>query len=286
MINFNGKLFLEGVALFTSQNRGYKYGDGLFESLKISDNRILFWEDHYFRLMSSMRILRMEIPMDFTMEFLEKEILNTVASTQNNEGNARVRFSVYRGDGGLYNPLSDDVNYVIESEKLPGPGYGYQGSSTYRVDIFKDYFVNPGLLSTLKTNNKIINVLASIYAKENEWENCILLNTTKEVVEVTNGNLFLVTGNEIKTPPLSTGCLKGIMRKQIIEVIKGSEDYNISETVISPFELQKADELFFTNTIQGIVSISDYRKKSFKTEVSRHLNELLNQRVEGFLSKE
>jgi branched-chain amino acid aminotransferase len=144
------------------------------------------------------------------------------------------------------------------------------------VELFKDFYVTPGLLSTLKTNNKVLNVLGSVYANENKYQNCLLLNTNKNIVEALNGNLFLVKGNVIKTPPLEDGCLKGIMRKQVIEIIKKIPDYEFEETSISPFELQKADELFVTNVIQGLQPITAYRKKIFTTFVSQNILAKLN----------
>ena len=147
------------------------------------------------------------------------------------------------------------------------------------MDLYKDYFVTSGLLSTLKTNNKIINVLGSIYAKENKLHNCLLLNTDKNVIEALNGNIFLVKDKVIKTPPLFDGCLKGVMRKQIMELIKTFDGYELEEASISSFELQKADELFITNTIVGIQPILMYRKKSFTTEVSKLLVQKLNTKI-------
>ena len=135
------------------------------------------------------------------------------------------------------------------------------------------------MLSNLKTNNKILNVVGSIFAKENDYDNCLLLNTDKRVVEALNGNVFLVFGNTIKTPPLTDGCLNGVIRKKLMEIIEKLEDYTILEQSISPFELQKADELFVTNVIKGIVPISRYRKKTFSNVFSRKLLTKLNAKI-------
>jgi branched-chain amino acid aminotransferase len=121
--------------------------------------------------------------------------------------------------------------------------------------------------------------LGSIYAQENGLDNCLLLNTNKQVVEALNGNLFLINGTTIKTPPLVDGCLKGIMRKQVMELIKDIDGYDILEESVSAFELQKADELFMTNVIQGIQPITAYRKKDYSTKVSNELVEKLNAKL-------
>lgn len=277
MINFNGKV-VEETNILSINNRGYAYGDALFETIKVSAGNILFWEDHYFRLMASMRIMRMEIPMNFTMEFLEEQILKTLESNNLQGSSARVKLLVHRNEGGLYLPDTNAISFIITAKPLENQFYGNK-DDVYEVDLFKDYFIASGLLSTLKTNNKALNVIGSIYAKENNLQNCLLLNTDKHVVEALNGNIFLVKHNTIKTPPILDGCLKGIIRKQLMEIIKSMFEYTLEETSILPFELQQADELFITNVIVGIQPITKYRKKTFKNDVSTLLLKTLNEKI-------
>jgi branched-chain amino acid aminotransferase len=142
--------------------------------------------------------------------------------------------------------------------------------------LFKDYFVASGLLTSIKTNNRIVSVLASVYATENEYQNCLLLNEQKSVIEAANGNLFLVKDNKVKTPPIADGCLNGITRKQVIAILKDLKDFEVEETSISPFELQKADELFITNVITGIQPITKYRKKEYATSLATRMVSLIN----------
>lgn len=275
MVNFNGTLLQDQDATISTDNRGLNYGDAVFETLRISGGKINFWEDHYFRLMASMRILRMEIPVNFTMEFLEEQILKTIDSAEIKENALRVKLLVWRKTGGKYTPETNDVEYVISFEELNTPFY-LLNDAIFEVELFKDHFITNGIISTLKSSNRLINVLAGIYAQENDYQNCLLLNQNKQVIEALNGNLFLVTGNKIKTPPLTDGCLNGVLRKQIISILKRMPDYTLEESSISPFELQKADELFITNVIQGIVPITKYRKKEFVNNVAKELLPKLN----------
>lgn len=272
MVNFNGIMIDKSKAMLNANNRVFNYGDGLFETIKIVNSKIYFLEDHYFRLMASMRMLRMEIPLNFTMEFFESELLKT--ATENKLESARVRLTVFRKDGGLYNPISNQIDYLIVASPLH-----ILVKENYCVDLFKDYYLNSDILSTLKTTNKITNVLASIYASENGFDNCILVNERKQVVEAINGNIFVVKGNTIKTPSITEGCIKGITRKKIIELVSKSEDYLIEETEISPFDLQKADEIFITNVIVGIQPITQYKKATFNTKVSKELTLALNKLI-------
>lgn len=274
MINYNGTILAE-TNLLSIQNRGYAYGDALFETIKASHGKLFFWEDHYFRLMASMRIMRMEIPMNFTMEFLEEQIQNTIKANNLTDATVRVKLMVHRNEGGLYLPNTNAVGFNISIKKLEDDFY-VLNESTYEVDLFKDYYVAPTLLSTLKTNNKALHVVGSIYAKENSLNNCLVLNTNKNVVEALNGNIFIVKGNTIKTPAINDGCLKGIMRKQIIDILKTLSNFELLEESISPFELQKADEIFITNVISGVIPITKYRKKEFTSDVSKMLVEKLN----------
>ncbi|HEY5686991.1 MAG TPA: aminotransferase class IV [Yeosuana sp.] len=274
MIHFNGQI-VDNNTLLSINNRGLNYGDALFETIKTSYGKLLFWEDHYFRLMASMRIMRMEIPMNFTMPYLEDHIQELLIANKLQNASARVKLLVYRNEGGLYLPTTNDISFVMSCQKLEDDFY-LMKEGPYEVDLFKDFYIAPNLLSTLKTNNKAIHVVGSIFSKENKLQNCLLLNTDKQVVEALNGNLFLVKGTMIKTPPLADGCLKGVMRQQIIEILKTLSEYEILETSISPFELQKADELWVTNVITGIQPITKYRKKNFTNDTAKLVLQKLN----------
>ena len=269
MLNYNGSIVAFDDVNITHDNRAYKYGDSVFETIKVINGKLVFWEDHYFRLMASMRMLRMKIPMNFTLEYLEEEILKTISI--NNQNNSRVRLSITRKDGGFYTPTTNEIDYLIDCREIKS-----KTKNSYKVDLFKDFYLYSGHLSTIKTNNKLIHTLASIFAKENELDNCILLNERKGIVEATNASLFLIKGTLIKTPLLTEGCLKGIARQKVIQIIKSSVDYQIEEAIISPFEIQKADEVFVTNSIIGIQPVTNYRKKVFSTAVSNKLAMSLN----------
>lgn len=273
MINYNGNI--QNTSNFEIENnRGFLFGDAIFETIKVNGTKILFLEEHYLRLMASMRICRMEIPMNFTMEFMEEEILKLIALQANTVSN-RIRFTVFRNAEGFYHPTSNDVQFIITCSELASDTYTFSASK-YEVELFKDFYVSKHLLATLKTNNKMINVVASIFAKENNFQNCLLINEDKNVVEATNGTIFMKMGNQIITPPTSDGCLNGIMRKQVIAIVAKMEGIEMIEKSISPFDLQKADELFISNVITGIQPITKYRKKEFTSEVAKEITGLLN----------
>ena len=273
MINFNGSIVSDDTNILT-RNRAFLYGDAVFETVKIMDSKVLFLENHYFRLMSSMRVIRMEIPMNFTMEYLEEQIL-TLAKSKNLAISSRGRITVYRNDGGYYLPQDNTVSFLISVEGLDTAFYSIN-QKEYIVDLYTDFYVAKQLLSSIKTTNKIINITASIFANENGLDNCLLLNDSKNVIEALQGNLFMLKGNTLTTPPVSEGCLNGVMRKQILELARKIANLEVVEAIISPFDLQKANELFITNVIKGIQPITKYRKKEFTTEFASKLVRNLN----------
>ena len=268
MINHNGNLINTSEFQLTAENRAFKFGDGIFETIKILNGKVVFFEDHYFRLMASMRMLRMKIPMEFTLEFLEGEIKKVAESFS--ETNLRARLTVYRKDGGLYTPKTNDVDYVIDVKPITA-----EAKEKYVLDLYKDFYNYSGMLSTVKTTNRMLNTIAAVFAQENDLDNCVLLNERKGVAEVTNGNIFIIKGNTIKTPALTEGCIKGIVRKKIIQLLEEHNDYTIEETSISPFEIQKADEVFITNAIVGVQPVTNYRKKEFSTDISKKIRKSL-----------
>jgi branched-chain amino acid aminotransferase len=132
MINHNGNLIDTSEFQLTVENRAFKFGDGIFETIKILNGKVVFFEDHYFRLMASMRMLRMKIPMNFTLEFLEGEIKKVAENFS--ETNLRARLTVYRKDGGLYTPETNEIDYVIDVKPVTA-----EIKDKYVLDLYKDF---------------------------------------------------------------------------------------------------------------------------------------------------
>tara|TARA_B100000497_G_scaffold127799_1_gene171044 strand:- start:241 stop:1077 length:837 start_codon:yes stop_codon:yes gene_type:complete len=272
MINYNGNLKDHYFNDFT--NRAFLYGDSVFETIKVVNNKIMFWEEHYLRLMSSMRILRIKIPSIYTPDFFENQIIKTIINLDKSFS-GRVRLSVFRDGKGYYMPEINEPIFIITANKISEKFFKINTGS-YKIDLYKDFKVQSDLLSNLKTNNKVLNVIASIYAKDNGLDNCILLNEKKQVAEFINGNIFIVNDNVIKTPPISTGCLNGIMRNKIIELVNGVNDYKIIEQNFSPYELISSNEIWVTNSISGIIAVTEYRKKYFTDGVCKNILKYFN----------
>nr|WP_314801755.1 aminotransferase class IV [uncultured Capnocytophaga sp.] len=274
MINYNGEIQQTSPAL-SAKNRGFLYGDGVFELVKYVEGTIFFWEEHYLRLMATMRIARMEIPSNFTLEFLEAEIIKTIQANSLASKALWVRITITRKGGVSLTPEENEIDYCIDIEGITNLFY-QNLKIPYEVELFKDYYTQADLLGTLNITGRMLQIVGSVFARENDYQNCILLNTHKNAVSFLDGNLFLVQGEQILTPPLSEGAPNGITRKKLIEAIQKTSDFSLEERPISPFELQKADELFLTNTKQGIQSVSKYRKKEYNNIVATNLLGKLN----------
>ena len=271
MINFNGTITDQSDQLIN--NRAFLYGDSVFETLRIIDNKIVFWEDHYFRLMSSMRIIRLDIPDNYTPDFLQKNILKLHKMVSKN-GHSRIRINVFRFSEGKYTPENNKSSFMISCDEISSPEFKINNGK-YVVDLYKDYYLDNQLISSIKTNNKIINVVASIYAKENGLNNCVLLNKDKMVAEFINSNIFIIKNHQIFTPTIKSGCLNGVLRSNLINILKKSS-YSISERDISTFDLTQSDEVFGTNVIQGLFCVSNYRNKIYSNNLSKQIIKLLN----------
>jgi branched-chain amino acid aminotransferase len=276
MINYQGDIIELNALPVQDVKRATMYGDAVFETIRMRDNKLLFVEDHYFRLMASMRILRMPIPMEFTPEFFVDEANRLAEEVAVSDG--RLRLQVVRKSEGKYTP--DDNNECVwwmELEELGSQDYTWT-SKGLKVDLFKDHYIQPGLLSTLKSSNALPYVLAGIFAKENGFDAMLLVNDKKMLVEANAANVFVLKDNTLKTAPLEDGPLRGVFRKNLIGWVK-EIGLEIKEESINPFELQKADEIWLTNTISGVQWVEKYRKRTYKGDKAKELVELLQRKL-------
>lgn len=284
MVNCNGTLQSEASFFINHRNRGFASGDALFEEIWAVNGEIVFWEEHYFRLMASMRILRMEIPMTFTMEFLKAQMLQVLQAKAIMQERALLRIYIYRvGEPSLF-PTTNASAFVIEAMGIENP-WNLSYSNGYEVELFKDHYINADTLSTLGLNGQMVRTLAAIFATENDYQDCLLLNGNKQVVGAIQGSLFLVSGNSIKTPDLKSGAQNSVVRKKALELAQTLSDYEVQEAAISPFELQKATELFVLGTRSGIMPITQYRKKTYDDTVATSLAQKLT-KAYGLVSSE
>ena len=278
MVNINGEIYPNDDAFISIFNTSLISGDLIFENLIVSSNKVLFYEEHYFNLLSSMRILKIKIPMSFTPEFLEEQLLSLYIKSGFVNEKILMRILICNNVATNINPTS--VNYYIyDAHKID---YSINNFEKYTLDVFKDYFKNTGLLSNLTTNNQLIQRIGLRYCEENDFNDCVILNNSKIISETLNGNIFMIMNDKVLTPSLKDGTNNNVIRSKIIELVNNDiEGYEIIEQSLSVFDIQKSDELFISNINFGIQPVSKFRKKVFTDKITSLIKNKLTLLVMG-----
>jgi len=258
MVVFNGKLYSDQECFIGVGNTALSFGHAVLEELRIENGHLLFWESHYLKIMASMRMLRISIPMTFTPDYLEGVIKDALSKTTHLNNNAIAVFQVYPSEDNI-----TQTHYHISFRPLENLHLDKISHTPFEIGLYKDFYIADSLLSTLPTNYKLVERLAGVFSDENDFQSCFLLNEKKEVIGTHMGPLFMVANGQIQTPPITGGTQNSVFRKQIISLLAKDSDYEISENVISPFSLQKSDALFIFNLSKGFISINKYRKKIY-----------------------
>lgn len=241
-INLNGKLIPANQAIFTNNNRAFKYGDSLFETIRIFNGKIPFLSFHMNRLKKGMNILGMIIPDDFV-----NIILSEINQFIEKKDNWRIRLTIFRNDGGLYTPLNNEIQFLIEKERLDNSFFKLNEKGL-SLGISKEKLLSNHIYSAIKTGNSIAYILAANERKNNNWDDILIQNNKGEIAEALSSNLFLIINNEIITPRLSSACVAGTMRQFLLN----NKTIKIKERNINKEKLNQADAIFITNAIQGM----------------------------------
>lgn len=275
-INHNGNFMPADQPVLNVNNRGFRYGDALFETIRYSSSKPLFLKEHLQRLLNGMRVLKMKQHPLFSVSFFEDLIKEL--SLKNNIGtDARVRLTVYRNDGGFYAPSDDQVSYLMEIYPILEKGY-VLNSTGLTVDLFTEFRKTPNSLASIKSANSAIYVLAGVYKNQQQLDECILSNDKSHIIEAISSNIFAVKNGVLYTPPVTDGCVDGVMRKKIIEVAQQNR-VAVYEISIMQNVLLGADELFLTNTIKGIQWVAAFKQKRYTNNTSEKLIAKLNEMV-------
>lgn len=283
MIIYNGKYVETEPGILKSNDHSYRYGDGLFETLRVVDGDILLKEYHFARLFSGLKILKFSVPSSFTKESAEAEI-KELCLKNNCEKSARVRLSVSRGSGGLYD-CDNNFSYLIECWPLEQKGFSENSrlpeGQGLVVDIFPDARKSIDAFSNLKSANYLPYVMAAVWVKENKLDDALILNNHERICDATIANIFWVKNDTIFTPPLNEGCVAGVMRKKILDLRLQISDFGfkINESILTEEELMDADEVFLTNATSGIRWVGQFRTKKYQNKVCRRLFTELIERI-------
>lgn len=275
-INHNGNFALSDAPIVSANNRSFRYGDALFETIRLANYNPQFLKEHLQRLIAGMEVLKMERNPNLNSTFLEHAILE-LAQKNNVTSDGRVRLTVYRNEGGLYAPSDNQVSFVIEVYPLDEKGY-ILNQKGYTVDLFTEFKKAQNALSSIKSANSAIYVMAGIHKIHNKLDECLLLNDKHHIIEGISSNIFAVKNGVLYTPPVGDGCVDGVMRKKIIEIAQANK-IAVYEISIMQNVLLGADELFLTNTINGIRWVVAYKQKRYFNDTSQKLTQKLNELI-------
>lgn len=269
----NDKFLLSTDPLFTAQNRGFRYGDGLFESMRMCAGKLQFAEKHADRLTAGMKALKME-GAGLMDEYFLRQKASELAKKNKLKDGARLRLSVYRADGGLYTPENNNIGYLLEASALSTENYELNKKGLI-VDVFDELTKTADKLSNYKTSNSLLYVMAGLFKKQNGLDDAFILNSSGFLCESISSNVFIVYNKQIYTPALTEGCVAGTMRNVVMEIAK-NHDVPLIEAQINPEVLNEAEEVFVTNAITGIQWVMGYGRKRYFNEVSKFLSGKLN----------
>ncbi len=256
-------------------NRAFRYGDALFESIRVCNNKIMFLKDHLTRLKLGMTVLRMNLPAEFTSENLA-ELISGLLKKNEDLPNARIRLTVFRNGGGYYAPESNDISFLIESTSMTAP-YELNQKGIW-VDIYADIKKSINKLSNIKSANALLYVMAGVAKQSMKLDECLLINENGTICEAISSNVFVVKNGTLFTSPLSEGCVAGVMRKQVMHMATENRILTF-ESPLTMYTLLNGDEVFLTNSIQGLQWVGQYKDRFYTNKLSQFFHEKLMELV-------
>ncbi|MDP4952146.1 MAG: aminotransferase class IV [Flavobacteriales bacterium] len=273
---YNGTFYpVNGPALPVS-NRGFHYGDGFFETIRLIDGKPVFLDHHFSRVLETMEAYKIERPIDFTLQKLEKEIIALSERNQIEKG-GRVRVTFCLKSAGYYLPIGNELEYIIEANSLEHNRFtlNEQGRN---VDLCVEFKKDLNRLAVYKRIECQVYIQAALFAHEKGLDDALVQNYKGSIIEATSSNVFLVSNGVLYTSGLDEGPVAGTMRMNIINLAL-ENGIKVYECTLTPQNLLAADELFLTNAIHGVQWVGSYRTKRYFNDMSVRFCRLLNAKL-------
>ncbi|MEI6264089.1 MAG: aminotransferase class IV [Sphingobacteriia bacterium] len=264
----DGKFIRTGKPIISPNNRSFRYGDGFFETIKWFSGKILLEQYHMERLFHSLEILKFKPPNYFTPDYITQAIHALVQKNQHNLL-ARVRVTIYRGDGGIYDEQNHFPHILIQTWDL-NESNNRLNENGLEIGLFPKAIKSADHFSMIKSNNYLPYVMAALWAKEQKLNDAVLLNSNGHIADTTIANIFIITNGIIKTPPITDGPVAGVMRKHVISQLRKHE-FDVLETSISALDLEQASEIFLTNAIYGIKWVKKLGETHYSNSLTLHI---------------
>ncbi|HVX50428.1 MAG TPA: aminotransferase class IV [Chitinophagaceae bacterium] len=271
-LNYNGKTHNSDKLFISPNNRSFRYGDGFFETMKMVKGKILLRNLHFERLFSSLDTLKFDSPGNFTADALEEQIGN-IAKKNGHTSLARIRLTVFRGDGGLYDD-DNKPNYIIQTW-LMNPAINTLNENGLVTGIFPDARKACDMFSPIKNNNYLCYAMAALWAKQQKLNDALVLNSHERIADASIANVFIVKDGVIKTPAITEGCVAGVVRRYLLQCCH-TEGIPVEETSVSAEDVLQAQEVFLTNAGYGIRWVktcgsSNYTPQAVKTMFNKFI---------------
>lgn len=271
---YNGNLISAAEPVLKTNNRAFLYGDGLFESFRVFKGMPMFIQEHWARLTMGLKQLKIEAPESFNVQRIQFHLKELIRENGLENG-VSARLSVFRNPGGKYAPLDYGMSYTLEVENTPNPFFelNKQGKS---IDVFSTIPKHQTILSSFKMIGAYPSVLGGIEAKEKGVDDVLLVNGNNEIIESTSGNLFWVKEGKVYTPPIHCGPVAGIARMHIINfcLLAGIPCF---ELVPTPEILLQSDEVFLSNSVQGVQWVNRFQDKRYFNKFSKYFIDQFNE---------
>lgn len=271
VINIDGRLMAEDGAL-PHDNRAFRYGYGLFETMLYRDGQIELAPYHWERLFAGMEQLHFEKPKHFTPQMMEHEVQRTVRRN-GLEALCRVRLQVWPGNGGLYDAGTFAPHFLVECFPLQNE-VTQLNENGLTVGIAQHLFKSMDSLANLKSCNSLIYAMAARQAKAHKWNDALVCNTEDGVIESTIANIFWIKNDVVHTPPLVEGCINGVMRRHLLDKLR-TENITVTEKKLPYGELILAEEVFLTNAIRKIKWVKQLGDISYRIDKCQAIASLL-----------
>ncbi len=279
-INLNGQITDGDSISFNQLKRGFNFGDGLFETIRVINGESIFLDAHFNRISSGLEVLKIKQNYSFNLNSL-KRYINELLLYKNIKHGGKVKVYIFRAGLGTYKPETNQMNFIIEATDLEDNIYQLNKKG-YLVDVYNEYSKTANQLSFFKTSNSLLYVLAAVTASENNLDDLFIVNEKSEIIESSNSNIFLFKDEVLLTPTLNSGCIQGVMRTEVIRAAKDL-GIHVEESNVYKEDLEMSREIFLSNVISGIRWVGGYQKKRFYNSISKKIIENVNKNLSSYL---
>lgn len=270
LLNLNGKIVSTTSGLISPNSRGFRYGDGVFETMICRENLIHFADDHINRLINGLTVLDFAVPTNYTTAYFTGQINDLLKENEHNK-TARIRLTAFRDEGSLYDETNEIPNFIIQTWALQD-SIGKWNEKGLVLGICTYIKKSCDSLCNLKHNNFLPYVMGANLAKRNNWNDAVMLNCYGRVCDTTIANIFLIKNKMVYTPALQEGCVAGVIRKNLIGHLINN-NIEVIEKELTIEDLMQADELFVTNSIHNIQWVQNIAGKKYSNNLTRSIYE-------------